>query len=147
MYSRSVQDDKKWLVAVLLVTTVAAAAPVVALGLLGALDTTSDKRLAAVLALVGVVVSACVSLAGSAVTRASERRLERQHADEMARLRLDGAMRAGELFSRGEAAGADPAAVASGLLALTQLGRADLAVALLVDLWGGNGGEHEKESL
>jgi hypothetical protein len=43
-------------------------------------------------------------------------------------------MRAGALFNVEECAAA-PAAVASGLLALTELGRADLAVALLVDLW------------
>jgi hypothetical protein len=43
-------------------------------------------------------------------------------------------MRAGELLNKQERP-AERAAVASGLLALTQLDRADLAVALLVDLW------------
>jgi hypothetical protein len=44
-------------------------------------------------------------------------------------------MKAGALFKANGDASPDPAAVASGLLALTQLDREDLAVALLVDLW------------
>ncbi|MGH3796415.1 MAG: hypothetical protein ACRDSP_16165 [Pseudonocardiaceae bacterium] len=44
-------------------------------------------------------------------------------------------MRAGALFSSADQRAADPAAIASGLLALTRLDHADLAVALLVDLW------------
>jgi hypothetical protein len=44
-------------------------------------------------------------------------------------------MRAGALFASSEGSSVDPAAAASGLLALTRLGQAELAVALLVDLW------------
>lgn len=62
------------------------------------------------------------------------KRLEQEHTDERARLRLDAAMRAGELFTS-EGNESSRASNASGLLALTQLGHADLAVALLVDLW------------
>jgi hypothetical protein len=128
-------DDRRWLAGSLLALAIAAAAPVVVLQALGTLDNASDKRLAAVLTLVGVTVTACASLIGAVVRRQSERRLEREHGDEEARLRLDAAMHAGALFNANGDLPADPAAVASGLLALTQLGRADLAVALLVDLW------------
>ncbi|WP_318307789.1 hypothetical protein [Amycolatopsis solani] len=84
------------------------------------------------------VVAALVSLSGIVVgwltARQANRRLNHEHADEEARLRLDAAMRAGELFSAKDSP-ADPAAVASGLLALTKLDNAELAVALLVNLW------------
>jgi hypothetical protein len=63
-----------------------------------------------------------------------------EHRDEEARLKLDAAMRAGALFSSTDR-NADPASIASGLLALTRLDRADLAVALLVDLWSAPDGE------
>jgi len=126
--------DKKWLAWGLLALIVAAVAPLVLFYALG-LDSEDDKRFAAVSALAGVTVTACASLIGALVHRASERRLEREHADEEARLRLDAAMRAGELFNATGASPANSATVASGLLALTQLDRADLAVALLVDLW------------
>jgi hypothetical protein len=127
------RDDKKWLAWAL----VAIAAPLAVLEALGGLDTASDKRFAAILALIGVMITALASIVGAVISRESERRLERQHADEQARLRLDAAMNAGALFNGQGDSPADPAAVASGLLALTQLGRADLAVALLVDLWDG----------
>ena len=129
------KDDKRWLVWAVLAVAVAAAAPVVVLKTLGGLDNASDKRLAAVLTLVGVTLTASVSLIGALIRRQSERRLEREHGDEQARLRLDAAMQAGTLLNSNGASPADPAAVASGLLALTQLARAALAVALLVDLW------------
>jgi hypothetical protein len=67
--------------------------------------------------------------------RDEEARLEQRRRDEEARLKLDAAMRAGGLFSPVDGRPADPAVVASGLLALTKLGHADLAVALLTDLW------------
>jgi hypothetical protein len=67
-------------------------------------------------------------------SKQAARRLKREHDDEEARLRLDAAMRAGALFSS-ESGLVQPASVASGLLALTNLDRADLAVALLVDFW------------
>jgi hypothetical protein len=105
-----------------------ASVPAFVLKLTGGLDGASDKRFAAVLGLAGVLATAGVALV-------SERRLQRQHQDEEARLRLDAAMKAGALFNATSGSPADPAAVASGLLALTELGRADLAVALLVDLW------------
>ncbi|HEX6358306.1 hypothetical protein [Actinophytocola sp.] len=91
-----------------------------------------------------VWISASVALVGIGVgvltTWQSNRRLRQEHHDEQARLKLDAAMRAGELFSAKDQASADPAAIASGLLALTRLDHADLAVALLVDLWS-NGDE------
>ncbi|SNT59464.1 hypothetical protein SAMN05421812_111191 [Asanoa hainanensis] len=45
-------------------------------------------------------------------------------------------MRAGAMFTASPDRTADRAAVASGLLALTKLDNADLAVVLLLDLWG-----------
>jgi len=61
----------------------------------------------------------------------SEKRLAQEHEEQKFRLRLDAAIRAAE------AAGPHGNAVtsAAGLLALARLGFADLAVALLVDLW------------
>jgi hypothetical protein len=92
------------------------------LGLLG-----NQKTVAGALTFLGVVVTASVSFVGLLVRRQAE-------AANDARLRLDAAMRAAELFN-GDGGAAAPAAAASGLLALTELKRADLAVALLVDLW------------
>ena len=120
----AVRRRKKSLLWALVVLGLGSAAVVLFLGL----DSASDKRFAALVTLLGVVLTAGASLI-------SERRLERQHMDEEARLRLDAAMNAGALFNANGSSSADPAAVASGLLALTQLARADLAVALLVDLW------------
>jgi hypothetical protein len=51
------------------------------------------------------------------------------------RLRLDAAMRAADLFSPSGDVIDNAARSASGLLALTRLDFAELAVALLVDLW------------
>ncbi len=61
----------------------------------------------------------------------SEKRLAQEHEEQKFRLRLDAAIRAAE------AAGPSGNAVtsAAGLLALARLDFADLAVALLVDLW------------
>jgi hypothetical protein len=99
-----------------------------------------------VLALLAVLVPASVTLvgywfkqqAGKRLTQEQEqsrKRLVQEQQQENDRLRLDAAMRAAKLFSpSGDAAG-DAASSASGLLALTRLGFADLAVALLVDLW------------
>ncbi|WP_146231911.1 hypothetical protein [Lentzea atacamensis] len=103
-------------------------------------------RLAAVLVFTGVLVTASVTLIGILLTRQANlrlaqenerahNRLVQEHEDEERRLRLDAAMRAGALFSPSGENAADPAAIASGLLALTRLDQADLAVALLVDLW------------
>lgn len=61
----------------------------------------------------------------------SEKRLAQERAQEKERLRLDAAMRAAE--SVGPSGNAITSA--AGLLALARLGFADLAIALLVDLW------------
>ena len=72
----------------------------------------SDTTLvAAALGFTGVVVTACVSAIGVTVNRQAERRLEQQRIDERNRLRLDAAMRAGELLSG--ASGQSPAPAAS----------------------------------
>lgn len=85
-------------------------------------------HVAAVLAFVGVLVTAAASVIGLTVTRQSGRAAE-------GRLRLDAAMRAGESFSRPTPETVSAATIASSLLALTKLDNADLAVALLVDFW------------
>jgi hypothetical protein len=99
------------------------------------------SRLAAVLAFVGVLATASVNYQPSRrlgqESVQAEQRLRQEHEDEKERLKLDAAMRAGSLFSAADADHAHPAAPASGLLALTKLDQADLAVALLVDLWSG----------
>ncbi|MET8448034.1 hypothetical protein [Streptomyces sp. NPDC005209] len=69
------------------------------------------------------------------VNRQNERRLAQEQDDRQRQLKLDAAMRAGQLISPTESAPAHPAAMASGLLALTKLDHVELAVALLVDLW------------
>jgi hypothetical protein len=68
----------------------------------------------------------------------SDKRLEQQRVDEQGRLQLDAAMRAATLLEVKDGGKPSRAASASGLLALTRLGQAELAVALLVDLWSLN---------
>jgi hypothetical protein len=103
----------------------------------------------AILAFVGALVTATVSVIGFGVARQSNRRLadegkraeerlRQEHEEEQRRLRLDAAMRAGALFAPSPDRSAHPASMASGLLALTKLDQAGLAVALLVDLWSGD---------
>lgn len=87
---------------------------------------------AAFLTLLGVGVTAGVS---ALVTFQSNRRLAQEHADDRERLRLDAAMRAGALLAPSADSPTSPPSAAAGLLALTQLDHAELAVALLVDLW------------
>jgi len=88
----------------------------------------------------GVVAGVVISLISLLVTAQRNHQARLQHRDEQARLKLDAAMRAGALFSAKDQY-ADPASIASGLLALTRLDHADLAVALLVDLWSVPGGK------
>ena len=68
-------------------------------------------------------------------SKQAARRLDKEHKYERERVRLDGAMRAASLFNASDDAAVDPASIASGLLALTDLNRVGLAVVLLVDLW------------
>ncbi|HEU5107081.1 MAG TPA: hypothetical protein VFT95_00750 [Micromonosporaceae bacterium] len=100
--------------------------------------------------LAAVLVPAAVALTGTvvtvALTRQSDRRLRQDHEDEQRRLRLDAAMRAGALFAPSAEGPAHPASVAAGLLALTRLDHADLAVALLVDLWSCDDGSVSTET-
>jgi hypothetical protein len=139
-------QDKKW--AFYSLGILVPAVGIALIVLWGALQDGSrgDSRIAAVLAFAGVLVTTSVALIGQAWTRHAERRLDQErlqaeqrlkqeHEDEQNRLKLDAAMRAGALLSPAASAPSDPAAIAAGLLALTALDRADLAVALLVDLW------------
>ncbi|GAB1822427.1 hypothetical protein [Herbidospora sp. RD11066] len=93
--------------------------------LLGHNDT---ERLTAVLTFTGILVTGLVTSVGLFMNRGQSERQQRQ-------LSLDAAMRAGQLIASGESDQTHPAALASGLLALTRLDQAELAVALLVDLW------------
>jgi hypothetical protein len=131
-----------WWILGRVVVILAAAAGVLTV-LLGPLhlDAGGAGRLPAVLAFVGVVVSAIVSVIGLALTRQANRRLSAEGREASNRLRLDAAMRAGESFSRPPHKSATPASTASSLLALTKLDNSDLAVALLVDFWSPGVGE------
>jgi hypothetical protein len=81
------------------------------------------------------LVAAVLTFLGVLLTAGAKQLLE--HRSDQ-RLRLDAAMRAGALLTPTKDAPVSSAAAASGLLALTELGRSDLAVALLVDLWPGD---------
>jgi hypothetical protein len=134
-------DDRRFMLWAGAALVLVASALLLLLRVLGLLGGSDGKTIAAALTFLGVVITASVSFLGLVVKRQSERRLDqaedrmkREQSDNDARLRLDAAMRAGALFND-EGRAAAPAAAASGLLALTELGRADLAVALLVELW------------
>jgi hypothetical protein len=97
-------------------------------------------------ALLAVLVPASVTLVGYWLKRQSEKRLDQEAEEaeerrsletsqENSRLKLDAAMRAAGLFGPSGDAVSSAARSAAGLLALTQVGFTDLAVALLVDLW------------
>jgi hypothetical protein len=89
----------------------------------------------AVLAILVVLVPACVTLIGYWIQRQAGKRLELQKVQENARLRLDSVMRAAELLtSSGDAVASRERSVAA-LLALTQLDYAALAIGLLADFW------------
>ena len=84
------------------------------------------------------ILAAWVTIVGylvyTASTEAVRSTLRSQHLDEVARLRLDAAIRAAALFGGTESNRTQPRE-RQDFYALTELGRADLAVALLVDLW------------
>lgn len=101
------------------------------------LGTGDSAQLAAVLTYIGVLVTASVSLVGYGINLQTEQRLGKQQQEDQRQLRLDAAMRAGQLVSPRDSGPAPPAALASGLLALARLDHAELAVVLLVDLWSG----------
>jgi hypothetical protein len=135
------RDDRNWILATGGSLIVVVLVPLVLLRVFGQIE--------AILTLVGVLVTASVSFLGLLVTRQSnqrlreegeqvERRLRQDHEDEQNRLKLDAAMRAGALLAPSDVSNVSPAAAASGLLALTKLDQAGLAVVLLVDLWSGD---------
>jgi hypothetical protein len=128
MEARGASTDTRWALGWLAAVVVGASALLVVL--VGPLNiaTGSSGHVAAVLAFVGVLVTAAASIIGLTVSRQSSRAAEN-------RLRLDAAMRAGESFSSPTSDPVSPASVASSLLALTKLDNVDLAVALLVDFW------------
>ncbi|GAB0106526.1 hypothetical protein JMUB6875_55120 [Nocardia sp. JMUB6875] len=95
---------------------------------------TGESLAAAIVTFAGAVLTAAVALVGHIFKRQTDKRLERGSQEKRERLRLDAAMRAGELLAA-EGTQTTPAVVASGLLALTNLGQELLAVTLLVDLW------------
>jgi hypothetical protein len=120
--------DRRWILgwgAVL--TAVAIGLPFAFHGMFGR----SDK----VFVYAGAVATTIVALIAHTLTRQQNQRLAAENAENVKHLRLDAAMRAGELFAANGAQAVDPATAASGLLALTRLDQTQLAVALLVDLW------------
>jgi hypothetical protein len=131
-------DGVRFTAAGLLFLAISVVLPVL---LFGPVFGTGDAaRLQAILTYAGVMVTATVTLVGMAIKWQSDKRIAVDKAEQFKQIRLDAAMRAGQLVSPGESGPAHPAAIASGLLALTKLGQADLAVALLVDLWPGTAG-------
>src|SRR5450755_604085 len=98
-------------------------------------STLTSGQFAVTIGVLTTFLTAVVSAVGLLINRQAERRAGVQQADELARLRLEAAMHAAELLNGDAEKAAAPAAVASGLLALTDLDRPDLAVALLVDVW------------
>jgi hypothetical protein len=82
-----------------------------------------------------VTVPALVALIGISLTYLSRKRLAQDREQSEARVRLDAAIRAADLFHPTGDPMAGAARSAAGLLALTQLDQSDLAVALLADLW------------
>lgn len=122
----------------MIVLALGAGLPALLLGPLG-LGGGGSARLQAGLTYAGVMVTAAVTLVGLMAKRQSDKRLVYEKEEQLKQLRLDAAMQAGQLFYPGSTGHAEPAAMASGLLALTRLEHADLAVVLLVDLWSVTG--------
>ncbi|MFE9959223.1 hypothetical protein [Micromonospora sp. NPDC005299] len=111
------------------------------------------------IAIVGVLFVGSVTLVGYLLREQSDRRLRdeneraehrlcKEHEEETRRLKLDAAAaeRAGALFGPADSVDVHLASAASGLLALTKLDQADLAVVLLVDLWSGDKGAISTEA-
>ena len=134
--------DIGWLIGVAIVTALVLLAVVMLV--LGPLAGSGmeTERLAAVLTFFGVLVTGVVTVMGLLLKSLAERRLEKEKEYDRDRLRLEAAMRAGSLLATSEGVPATPATMAAGLLALTQLGQCELAVALLVDLWSEEKADH-----
>ena len=139
------RDKAKWIVSCLGILIAIVLVPIFLL--VGPLSRPNNVagHLGAVLLFAGSLLTAAVSFISIMVKRESDQRLSqestqaterltREHEDEKARLRLEAAMQAGALFSS-HPEPVQPASIASSLLALTSLDRADFAVALLVDFW------------
>jgi hypothetical protein len=131
--------------AALVVLVIGAALPALLFGPL--LGTGDAARLQAALTYAGVMITAAVTLIGMAVKWQSDKRLTYEKEEQLKQLRLDAAMKAGQLLSPVGTDHAQPAAMASGLLALTRLEQADLAVTLLVDLWSGSGRSSDNDKV
>jgi hypothetical protein len=82
-----------------------------------------------------VTLPAVVALIGISLTYLANKRLAQDREQSQARVKLDAAIRAADLFHPTGDPMAGAARSAAGLLALTQLDQSDLAVALLADLW------------
>jgi hypothetical protein len=120
LWSHVVSQGTQWALGWLASVVVGASALLVVL--VGPLHiaTGGTGHVAAVLAFVGVLVTAAASIIGLTVSRQSSRAAEN-------RLRLDAAMRAGESFSSRTSEPVNSASVASSLLALTKLDNVDYA--------------------
>jgi hypothetical protein len=86
-------------------------------------STLTSGQFAVTIGVLTTFLTAVVSAVGLLINRQAERRAGVQQADELARLRLEAAMHAAELLNGDAEKAAAPAAVASGLLALTDLDR------------------------
>jgi hypothetical protein len=131
------KDDNRWLLTRVVVPGLVVV--VLAAGLLlSPLGRGLSGQLPAVLTFIGVLVTSAVTVIGFSVQRQAQKRLAKEYIQTEKRLELDAAMKAGQLITPTDAGSTDlanPAALASGLLALANLNQAELAVSLLVELW------------
>src|SRR5712671_1002687 len=114
------RDGVRLIVAALTVLLVGAGLPTLLFGPFH-LGVGGSGRLQATLTYAGVMVTVAVTLISLAAKWLTDKRLMYEKEEQLKQLRLDAAMRAGQLFSPTDAGHGQPAAMASGLLALTSL--------------------------
>jgi hypothetical protein len=93
------------------------------------------SRVTVALALLAASVPASVTLVGYWIKQQADKRLALQRDQDNYRSKIDLALRATDLFGPSGDAPASSAKSTAGLLALAHLDLADLALALIVDLW------------
>src|SRR5579859_6040775 len=108
-------DGNRLAVAALIVLLIGVGLPTLLFGPFH-LGVGGSGRLQATLTYAGVMITAAVTLIGLAVKWQTDKRLVYDKEEQLEQLKLDAAMRAGQLFSPTGAGNARPATIASGLL-------------------------------
>lgn len=98
-------------------------------------NTSGDKIVAAVLGVIGLTVSAVLSLLGIGIKKSLDERREGREQDAEKRRSIDVSIRAAELMGGGAYGKPSPELAAGALLALTNLGELRFALSLLPELW------------